>query len=588
VNPIEIQAMNFLKNFKLGTRLAAGFGAVLVLLVLVGLLGINSMGRVQDRLEDIAQVHNKAANLAVAMRIAVNQVAIASRDIVMFEDQAQMQEVNAALIKSRANYDAAEQELSRMLAAPGAPQESKELFSRILAMKATTRPLISKVVALGLENKNAEAVQVLSREVTGPQKTWLLTLGEFAALQERQTLDATKEAEAAYASARAWVFALCGIGLALGAGAAWLITVSITRPIARAVQVAETVSAGDLTSQIAVTGKDETSRLLAALQAMNQSLVRVVGTVRASSDNIATGATQIAAGNADLSQRTEEQAANLQQTAASMEELTSTVQSNYETARQATQLAASASDVAKKGGLVVGQVVATMVDITESSKRISDIIGVVDGIAFQTNILALNAAVEAARAGEQGRGFAVVASEVRSLAGRSAEAAKEIKQLIGASVEKVETGSRLVADAGATMDDIVGQVKRVADLIGEISAATNEQTQGISQISDAVMQLDQVTQQNAALVEESAAAADSLNQQTVHLVEAVSVFKLAHAAPAGAQVAPASAQTSVRLGPTVAAKKAAGTQSPKRAVAVGRPELAMAAGAGTDRGWEAF
>ncbi|KQP49188.1 methyl-accepting chemotaxis protein [Pseudorhodoferax sp. Leaf274] len=587
--------MNFLKNFKLGTRLATGFGAVLSLLVLVGLLGIHSMGQVQSRLEDIANVHNKAASLAVAMRIAVNQVAIASRDIVLLEDQAQMQEVDAALIKSRAHYDAAEQELARMLAMPGAAQESKDLFSRILAMKATTRPLIDKLVALGLENKNAEAVQVLSREVTGPQKTWLLALGEFAAQQEQQTLAATKEAEAAYASARAWVFVLCCIGLAFGIAAAWLITLSITRPIARAVEVAETVSAGDLTSQIEVTGKDETSRLLAALQAMNQSLVRVVGTVRASSDNIATGATQIAAGNADLSQRTEEQAANLQQTAASMEELTSTVQSNSETARQATQLAASASAVAKQGGVVVGQVVSTMQAITESSKKISDIIGVVDGIAFQTNILALNAAVEAARAGEQGRGFAVVASEVRSLAGRSAEAAKEIKQLIGASVEKVETGSRLVADAGATMGDIVGQVQRVADLIGEISAATGEQTQGISQISDAVMQLDQVTQQNAALVEESAAAADSLNQQTVHLVEAVSVFKLANvaavptaaSAPAVERTAPAPRSPAPRPAAPGAARKATALQAAKRPAAAARPELAMAS-AGTDPGWEAF
>jgi len=266
--------------------------------------------------------------------------------------------------------------------------------------------------------------------------------------------------------------------------------------------------------------------LLAALKSMNDSLLGVVGTVRDSSDSIATGTRQIATGNADLSQRTEEQASNLQQTAASMEQLTETVKQNADVAKQATQLAGSASEAAVRGGVAVGQVVDTMEEITASSKKISDIIGVIDGIAFQTNILALNAAVEAARAGEQGRGFAVVATEVRNLAQRSAGAAKEIKSLIGDSVLKVETGSRLVSDAGKTMDDIVAQVKRVSDLLGEMGASAHEQTIGIDQVNGAVTQLDQVTQQNAALVEESAAAAASLNEQAKRLVEAVSAFKL--------------------------------------------------------------
>jgi methyl-accepting chemotaxis protein len=271
---------------------------------------------------------------------------------------------------------------------------------------------------------------------------------------------------------------------------------------------------------------DHTS-LLAGMKAMRDSLAAIVGQVRQSSDSIATGSSQIATGNADLSQRTEEQAANLEQTAASMEELTSTVQNNADTARQAAQLASSASAVAAQGGAVVGEVVNTMEAITASSKKIVDIIGVIDGIAFQTNILALNAAVEAARAGEQGRGFAVVAGEVRSLAQRSAAAAKEIKSLITDSVEKVQTGSQQVGEAGRTMDDIVAQVRRVNDLIAEISSATHEQTEGINQVGDAVTQLDQVTQQNAALVEESSAAAESLSQQAAKLVEAVSVFRLA-------------------------------------------------------------
>ncbi|MDB5848903.1 MAG: methyl-accepting chemotaxis protein [Rhodoferax sp.] len=577
--------MNFIRNFRLGARLAIGFGLVLLLLVVVGALGVHGMGQVQDRLEDIARVNNKEARLAVAMRIAVNQIAIASRDIVLLDQGPQMQAVNANLVKSRANYDAAEEEHGRMLAtAPGTPGEARERFDTIKTMKASTRPLISKVVQLGLDNKNQEATRALIDEVAVPQRAWLNALGEFADLQDRLTATATQEAEDAYVSARTLMAALCAAGLALGIAAAWLITVSITRPIAQAVRVAETVSAGDLTSKIDVVSTDETGQLLAALKTMNTSLVRVVGSVRASSDSIATGATQIATGNADLSQRTEEQAANLQQTAASMEELTSTVQSNAETARVATQLASSASAAAAKGGVVVGQVVSTMEDITASSKKISDIIGVIDGIAFQTNILALNAAVEAARAGEQGRGFAVVASEVRSLAGRSADAAKEIKALIGASVEKVETGSRLVGDAGATMSDIVAQVRRVADLIGEIGAATGEQSQGISQVSDAVTQLDQVTQQNAALVEESAAAADSLNQQAARLVEAVSIFKLYAGQPGQASGATAHRRPAPKLA-VVQATSPRGVMAPTRA---GRAAVSANDAGASEREWESF
>ncbi|MDE2503786.1 MAG: Snf7 family protein [Burkholderiales bacterium] len=287
------------------------------------------------------------------------------------------------------------------------------------------------------------------------------------------------------------------------------------------------VAAGDLTAKpVARYAQDEVGEAMRAVEAMRSSLESMIGQIRSSADSIATGSAQIATGNADLSRRTEEQASNLQQTAASMEEMNSTLRNSADTARTATKLANSASQAAVKGGSVVGEVVATMDEITASSKRISDIISVIDGIAFQTNILALNAAVEAARAGEQGRGFAVVASEVRSLAQRSAEAAREIKALIGASVDKVEAGARLVGAAGSSMDDIVTQVKRVADLIAEISTATTEQTTGIGQVSQAVTQLDHVTQQNAALVEESAAAADSLGQQAARLAEVVSQFRI--------------------------------------------------------------
>ncbi|MEW6707592.1 MAG: methyl-accepting chemotaxis protein [Pseudomonadota bacterium] len=323
------------------------------------------------------------------------------------------------------------------------------------------------------------------------------------------------------------------VSLLLMAATTVVLVRGITTPLQQAIGIARRVAAGDLSSHIEVTSRNEMGDLLRSLKTMNESLASLVASVRHSSDSIATGSSEIAGGSADLSARTERQASNLQQTAASMEQLTATVRNNADAAIQAEQLARSASEVASHGGATVSEVVTTMEQISASSKRISDIIGVIDGIAFQTNILALNAAVEAARAGEQGRGFAVVAGEVRSLAQRSAQAAKEIKTLISDSVEKVEVGSRQVNDAGRTMSDIVRQVKRVSDLLGEISAATHEQTAGISQVSTAVGQLDEVTQQNAALVEQSTAAAESLRQQASRLVDAVAVFKLVPAEAAG-------------------------------------------------------
>jgi methyl-accepting chemotaxis protein len=301
---------------------------------------------------------------------------------------------------------------------------------------------------------------------------------------------------------------------------------SISRSLRHAVEVSNAVAQGDLNQAIQSQGRDEVAQLLQALSAMQDNLAKVVSSVRSGSESVATASAQIASGNHDLSSRTEQQASALEETAASMEELSSTVKQNADSARQANQLALSASTVAVRGGEVVAQVVDTMKGINDSSRKISDIISVIDGIAFQTNILALNAAVEAARAGEQGRGFAVVASEVRSLAGRSADAAKEIKSLINASVERVEQGTALVDQAGTTMSEVVSSIKRVTDLMGEISAASNEQSQGVSQVGEAVSQMDQVTQQNAALVEEMAAAASSLKSQAQDLVGTVAVFKL--------------------------------------------------------------
>ena len=366
-------------------------------------------------------------------------------------------------------------------------------------------------------------------------------LKEFAPVVDRYNAVADKmvayqiersEAQAAEANAliRSYRMAVvvAGVaGLALLVVLSWVLVARIRQSLSEVSGVARRIGEGDLSRPVQVSGRGEVAEMMLAMQQMQASLVRIVGEVRLSSDSIATGSSEIATGNADLSQRTEEQASNLEETAASMEELTSTVKNNADTAHKAAALAGEASRAAVQGGEVVGQVVSPMEEISAASRKITDIISVIDGIAFQTNILALNAAVEAARAGEQGRGFAVVASEVRSLAQRSADAAREIKTLIGASVEKVENGTQLVSEAGRSMEGIVAQVQRVSDLIGEISSATSEQTTGISQVGEAVTQLDQVTQQNAALVEQSAAAADSLRHQAAKLAEVVSVFRLA-------------------------------------------------------------
>ena len=393
----------------------------------------------------------------------------------------------------------------------------------------------------------------------------------------------------AKAAAQAHRASLVSIVLMLVAGAAGIVigmwfSRRITRPVDYAVGVAEAIAEGDLTSPVRVAGRDEIAQLMKALSAMQGSLGSVVGNVRSNSESVATASSQISQGAHDLSARTEEQAAALQQAAASMDQLGSTVRQNAENALSANQLALGASTVARKGGAVVGEVVETMKGINDSSRRIVDIIGVIDGIAFQTNILALNAAVEAARAGEQGRGFAVVAGEVRSLAHRSADAAKEIKSLISASVERVEHGTQLVDRAGETMTEIVTSIARVTDIMGEISAASTEQSTGVSQIGDAISQMDQATQQNAALVEESAAAAESLKDQAHQLVQVVAVFKLEGAAV----VAPARV-----VAPVAVAKAVPKAVAPARKPAAASRQVAAAAApalaaAGRSDEWESF
>jgi methyl-accepting chemotaxis protein len=509
-------------NLKIGVRLGLVFAVMLTLLAAVVGLSVSSMSGIQNRLSAIVELNNVKISAANAMVDDFRDIAFIASTIVLVKDEAGMQEQKSKLATAREGYGKAKRELLSF----SLDEKEKGLLEKLDQTRKTAAPLVNKVVELGSQNKNAEATEVLLKQSTPETRKLIDIVSELVAYEGELGKTSAKAAHADYASARNLILALGGLAITLGALAAWFITRSITGPINEAVKIAETVAAGDLSSQIDVTTKDETGRLMQALKDMNESLVGIVGQVRIGTDTIATASSQIAAGNMDLSSRTEQQASSLEETAASMEELTSTVKQNADNARQANQLAETASNVAVKGGRAVSQVVDTMSAINSSSKKIADIIGVIDGIAFQTNILALNAAVEAARAGEQGRGFAVVAAEVRNLAQRSAAAAKEIKILIGDSVDKVEEGSKQVAEAGKTMDEIVGSVKRVTDIMAEITVASQEQTSGIEQINQAITQMDQVTQQNAALVEEAAAAAASLQEQASGLSQVVSVFKL--------------------------------------------------------------
>jgi methyl-accepting chemotaxis protein-1 (serine sensor receptor) len=512
-----------MNQFKISTRLAILIGTLSALLIAIGGVGLFGISRSNEALRSVYEDRTvPTGQIAEIQRLLLlNRLAIANTLVNASPD---------AITKNTAEVDRNMATIGKIwdayMATHLTPDEEK--LAKAFAVdrgELVKQGLLPTVKALR-DNDIMAAQQMVIDQVNPLAEKVRLGIDALLKLQLDVAKAEYEQAVSRYHTIRAVAIAAVLLGVALAVVLGVTLVRGVVRSLDAAVRVANAVAEGDLTQSVAVEGRDEVAKVLQALAAMKDSLVRIVSQVRQSSDSIATGSAQIATGNADLSQRTEEQASNLQQTAASMEQLTSTVKQNADTAHQANQLASSASAAATQGGVVVGQVVGTMDEISASSKKISDIIGVIDGIAFQTNILALNAAVEAARAGEQGRGFAVVASEVRSLAQRSAEAAKEIKVLIGQSVEKVEAGSRLVGDAGKSMDDIVGQVKRVNDLIAEISAASIEQTQGISQVGDAVQQLDNVTQQNAALVEESAAAADSLKQQAASLAQVVGVFRI--------------------------------------------------------------
>ena len=519
-----------LQSFTIRTRMLGAIAMVLFLFAALGATGLYGLGTVQSQADAFVAGAYADQSTLTQLDLAVGNARRYEKDLLINASNAAQRTAYAP--QWRAAVDQATT-LAHRLGEPGRadPAAAARIEQLLKDYAERAAPVMRQIqageitdITHGNESLAAAKAAIHDAETQ---------LAQLSAALARHVADseAARHATSAQAS---WLFGMCLLVATVVVVPLTLLNmVSICRPIARAQALAEQIATGDLSGPVQVDGRDESARLMSALGSMQDSLRRLVGQVRSSTDSIGTASAEIATGNQDLSNRTEQTASNLQHAASSMEQLTGAVKQSADSARHANQLANSAAEVAARGGAVVSQVVATMDDINTSSKKIADIIGVIDSIAFQTNILALNAAVEAARAGEQGRGFAVVASEVRSLAQRSAEAAREIKSLIGASVDKVEGGSRLVADAGRTMNEIVGSVQRVSDIIGEITAAAAEQSDGIGQVNGSVSQLDQMTQQNAALVEQSAAAAESLKEQASALARVVGAFRLEASATRG-------------------------------------------------------
>jgi methyl-accepting chemotaxis protein len=584
--------MTSLSSMKISTRLMLGFGLACLLGMAIAALGTVQMHALAGQLSMFVNDRMVKVNMYAGIKDNLNLTASGVRNIVINADPAFRAAEKDRLTAARAENAKTMAQLDGMIALP----RGRELLKALGDASEPYFQAIDRVIALVEKGQAEEATKLLQGEVRQQQQAVFKTVDDSIGFQRKLAHDMAKDSSAE-ASRNAMLMLALAAALGLVSGLlGWSITRNLTRALgAEPAQLNDAVrkmADGDLVTPVPVRAGDTTSTL-AAVQRMQASLKHTVTTVRGNAESVATGSAQIAQGNTDLSQRTEEQASALQETAATMDQLGSTVRNNAENARQANQLAMGASTVAAKGGDVVGQVVETMKGINDSSRKIADIIGVIDGIAFQTNILALNAAVEAARAGEQGRGFAVVASEVRNLAQRSAEAAKEIKSLITASVERVEQGTSLVDQAGRTMEEIVSSIKRVTDIVSEISAASSEQSTGVDQVGQAVTQMDQATQQNAALVEESAAAAESLKTQAAQLLEAMAVFRLGEAEFRAA--VPVAARTE-RRGPgraTNVVRPRFGTQaaSPapaKPAMATPSPQARPApAKTGTDD-WESF
>ncbi|MGJ9418121.1 methyl-accepting chemotaxis protein [Massilia sp. CMS3.1] len=509
-------------NLKIGTRLSGAFAVLLLLLGVMLLSALWQLGRIHEAKTEMAGANHKA-KLAAAWRegLATNSVRTLAK--AKSTDPADEQALDSEMKAVSAQVSKLQEELEGLVTSEKGKANMQAVAAQRKVYVAVRNEIFKRKAEGGI---NEELKAAVAEKLLPEMKKYLAYVEDVAAFQDSLFQAANQRIDEVYASSRTFLIALGIVALACGIGLGLVLTRSITRPLARAVGLAQQVASGDLTADIQVSSNDEVGVLLSALKDMNGSLLKTVSEVRSGTETIVTASRQIAAGNLDLSARTEQQASSLEETASSMEELTSTVRQNADNARQANTLAQNASGIATRGGEVVSQVVETMASINASSKKIADIIAVIDGIAFQTNILALNAAVEAARAGEQGRGFAVVASEVRNLAQRSAAAAKEIRGLITDSVSKVETGGHLVEQAGSTMQEIVQGITRVTVIMSDIASASAEQTLGIEQVNAAITQMDDVTQQNAALVEEAAAAATSLQDQAASLAELVSTFKL--------------------------------------------------------------
>ena len=566
----------FLRNLRIGSRLALGFGAVVAILMVVSVGGTWLAQKSRDELAAVIAAGEAKQTLAAEMKALALEQSSVMRNIGLHSDIKAMQIDEDRARRLGQMYDEARERMAKFSLTP---VEREILDSLAKTDKELDKPF-QQALGLSTSFRNDEAAKVLMNEVDPLVQRTLFELNRLIDLEKKSNAAATRATMVTGDQLAYSIYAVEAIVLLLAVLVALTTSRSITKPLGESLAVAQRVASGDLTSRITVSGRDEAAELQKALRDMNDGLGRMVAQIRAGAESIAVGAGQVAAGNQQLSSRTEEHASSLEETASTLEEFTTTVRQNAEHAKQASQLAGSASATAQKGGEVVSKVVSTMQEVTTSSKRITDIIGVIDGISFQTNILALNAAVEAARAGEQGRGFAVVASEVRSLAQRSAESAKEIRGLIENSVSRVEAGARLVEQAGKTMDELVASVKKVAEIM--IASASHEQSSGIEQINKAITQMDTVVQMNASLVEEATAAATSMANQATSLARAVAQFRIDESvsATAPAAVAAASAFSASAALPLHA------TREERRQALAARREPALAAADGDD--WKEF